>query len=169
MSGVGGPEVLTAVERACPQPADNEVLIRVAAAGVNHVDLRQRKGLNPVDPRHQSVPGLEVAGRIVAVGKDVRRWRNGDRVCALLPGGGYASYACADASLCLPIPGCLDAVAAAALPEALFTVWSALVDMGKLATRRNRAGAWRRERHRHRGHSDRLPARRARTDDRGLA
>jgi len=132
VSKTGGPEVLVPVERPRPSPAEDEVVISVEAAGLNHVDLRQRKGLNPMDPAHNGVPGLEVAGRVVATGARVRRWREGDKVCALLTGGGYATYACAAAALCLPVPDELDAIAAATLPEALFTAWSALVDMGQL-------------------------------------
>lgn len=132
VSRTGGPDVLSVVERARPVPTENEVLIGVAAAGLNHVDLRQRKGINPLDPAHHGVLGLEVAGRVVTAGSNVRRWREDDRVCALLSGGGYAIYACADATLCLPIPPPLDTITAAALPEAFFTVWSSLIDIGGL-------------------------------------
>lgn len=128
----GGPDSLTLVSRPRPKPAADEVLIAVSAAGLNHVDLRQRMGLNPMEPRYGNVPGLEVAGHVVETGADVRRWRKGDAVCALLSGGGYATYACASEDFCLPIPERLDVISAAAFPEALFTAWSALVDMGRI-------------------------------------
>lgn len=117
------------------RPKSDEVQIRVCAAGVNYVDIRQRQGLVAVPPDHHGILGLEVAGKIVAIGDNVRRWREGDRVCALLSGGGYASYVCAKADLCLPIPRGCDESTAAALPEALFTAWSALFDLGRLKPR----------------------------------
>ena len=128
----GEPDILRIEARRRPRPAEDEVLIKVEAAGLNHVDLRQRKGLNPLDPAHDGVLGLEVAGHIMATGANVRRWRKGDRVCALLLGGGYATCAIAKAALCLPIPASMDTATAAALPEALFTVWSAVVKSGRL-------------------------------------
>lgn len=124
----GGPEVLRLVERPVPGPGKGEVLIRVAAAGVNRPDVMQRKGLYPPPPGAPSIPGLEVAGRIVAVGEGVDLARIGEPVCALVAGGGYADYVAAPAGQCLPIPPGLSMVEAAALPETLFTVWTNLFD-----------------------------------------
>ena len=107
-----------------PAPAAKEVLIRVIAAGVNRPDVIQRQGFYPAPPGASPVLGLEVAGEIAAVGADVSEWQVGDRVCALVNGGGYAEYALAPAAQCLPVPPGLDMVQAAALPETFFTVWS---------------------------------------------
>lgn len=121
----GGPGVLTIVERPVPQPGADEVLIRVEAAGVNGHDLRHRQGTpHPIEPGESDLAGLEAAGEIVAVGANVKDWRVGDRVCALLRGGGYGEYCTAKAALCLPVPKGLDWVQAAALPETVFTVWT---------------------------------------------
>lgn len=128
----GGPEVLQQVERPTPSPLANEVLIRVAAAGVNRPDVFQRKGLYPPPPGASDLPGLEVAGEIVAVGEDARDWKIGDRICALLPGGGYAQYAIADAGSCLPVPDVVTLEEAASLPETVFTVWANVFDDAKL-------------------------------------
>jgi NADPH:quinone reductase len=128
----GGPEVLKPVERPMPEPAEGEVLIRVEAAGVNRPDLLQRQGNYPPPPGASDIPGLEAAGRIVALGAGVREWRVGDAVCALLAGGGYATYAAVPDVQCLPIPAGLSVVEAAALPETLFTCWTNLVDSGHL-------------------------------------
>jgi putative PIG3 family NAD(P)H quinone oxidoreductase len=128
----GGPEVLTAVERPIPQPGPGEVLIQVAAAGVNRPDLMQRAGVYPMPPDAPTVPGLEVAGRINAVGAGVQQWREGDAVCALLIGGGYAEYVVAPAAQCMSVPKGLTAVQAASLPEGAFTAWSALLEHGRL-------------------------------------
>ncbi len=119
----GGPEVLQLGQRPLPQPADGEVLIRVIAAGINRPDVFQRQGGYPPPPGASDLPGLEVAGEIVALGAEAGPWRPGDRVCALLSGGGYAEYALAHRDLCLPIPAGLSATEAAALPETAFTVW----------------------------------------------
>jgi NADPH2:quinone reductase len=124
----GGPEVLRLVERPVPQPAAGEVLIRVAAAGVNRPDVLQRKGGYPPPPGAPSIPGLEIAGTVVALGADVDAALLGQRVCALLAGGGYAQYAVAPAGQCLPVPDGLDMVEAAAIPETLFTVWTNLFE-----------------------------------------
>lgn len=124
ISAPGGPDVLKLTERPVPQPQKNEVLIRVAAAGVNGPDLMQRKGLYPAPPGASDLPGLEIAGEIVAVGDEVKRWSKGQKVAALTNGGGYAEYCVADARQCLPIPNGLDVVDAAGLPETFFTVWS---------------------------------------------
>ena len=124
----GGPEVLQLVERPVPQPAAGEVLVRVAAAGVNRPDVLQRKGGYPPPPGAPSIPGLEIAGTVVALGADVDAALLGQRVCALLAGGGYAQYAVAPAGQCLPVPAGLDLVEAAAIPETLFTVWTNLFE-----------------------------------------
>ena len=124
----GGPEVLRLVERPVPVPAAGEVLIRIAAAGVNRPDVLQRKGGYAPPPGASSIPGLEIAGTIVAVGEGVDDVQIGQPVCALLAGGGYAEYAAAPAGQCLPVPDGLDMIAAAALPETLFTVWTNLFE-----------------------------------------
>jgi putative PIG3 family NAD(P)H quinone oxidoreductase len=126
----GGPEVLQPVERPVPRPRPGEVLIRVGAAGVNRPDVMQRAGLYPPPPGAPSIPGLEVAGEIVALGEGTADWGIGDRVCALVAGGGYAQYCAAPAGQCLPVPGPLPFVEAAALPETFFTVWSNLFQRG---------------------------------------
>jgi NADPH2:quinone reductase len=126
--GPGGPEVLVLVRRPVPTPGPGEVLIQVAAAGVNRPDLLQRQGLYPPPPGAPSIPGLEVAGEVVAVGSDDLRAMVGQPVCALVAGGGYAEYALAPAGQCLPIPANLDMVGAAAMPETLFTVWTNLFE-----------------------------------------
>lgn len=123
----GGPEALVAQRRPVPAPGSGEVLIRVAAAGVNRPDVMQRMGKYPPPPGAPDIPGLEVAGVVVAVGEGADMLL-GQRVCALLPGGGYAEYAVASAGLCLPVPASYDLVEAAALPETLFTVWTNLFE-----------------------------------------
>ena len=124
MSAAGGPEVLAAVRRPVPQPASGEVLIRVAAAGVNGPDLMQRKGLYPAPPGASDLLGLEIAGEIVALGAGVTGWAVGDVVTALTNGGGYAEYCTVDARHCLPVPNGVSVTDAAGLPETFFTVWS---------------------------------------------
>ena len=124
----GGPEVLTLVRRPVPQPGPGEVLIRVEAAGVNRPDVLQRRGLYPPPPGAPSIPGLEVAGTVVAAGEWVSALVPGQPVCALLAGGGYAEYAVAPAGQCLPVPVGLGMVEAAAIPETLFTVWTNLFE-----------------------------------------
>lgn len=133
ISRPGDPDVLVPAERPTPAPMVGEVLIRVAAAGVNRPDVMQRKGQYPPPPGASDIPGLEVAGTIEQVGPSVEGWRAGDRVCALLAGGGYAEYAVAPAAQCLPVPANLDLVQAAALPETFFTVWTNLFERGRLA------------------------------------
>ena len=123
ISAPGGPEVLRVTQRPVPIPAANEVLIEVAAAGVNRPDVLQRKGGYPPPPGASDIPGLEVAGTIVATGAGANTWKIGDRVCALVTGGGYAEYVAAPAPQCLPIPRGLTLVEAAGLPETFFTVW----------------------------------------------
>jgi len=128
----GGPEVLRAIQRAVPRPADGEVLIRVDAAGVNRPDVLQRRGHYPPPPGASDIPGLEVAGTIVETGAATARWQVNDRVCALVAGGGYAEYCVAPAPQCLPIPENVDVVSAAAIPETFFTVWTNLFQRGAL-------------------------------------
>ncbi len=124
----GGPEVLVPVERPVPQPGPGEVLIRVNAAGVNRPDVLQRKGGYPPPPGAPSIIGLEVAGEIAAIGTGVDASLLGQPMCALVPGGGYAEYCVATATLCLPVSGALSMVEAAAMPETLFTVWTNLFE-----------------------------------------
>ena len=128
----GGPEVLTPVERDDPIPGADDVLIRVAAAGVNRPDVLQRRGHYPPPRGASDIPGLEVAGTVGALGSGVQGWRVGDRVCALVAGGGYATLCVAPAPQCLPVPASLDLVAAGAIPETFFTVWTNVFDRGRL-------------------------------------
>ena len=128
----GGPEKLVPTRRPIPQPVSGEVLIKVAAAGVNRPDCLQRQGSYPPPPGASDLPGLEVAGHIVALGESVNSWSIGDEVCALLTGGGYAEYCTAPAPQCLPVPSGLTLQQAAALPETFFTVWSNIFDRAHL-------------------------------------
>ena len=130
----GGPEVLVIGERPTPAAGAGEVLIKVAAAGVNRPDVMQRLGKYPPPPGAPDTIGLEVAGTIVEVANDVREWRAGDQVCALVAGGGYAEYCVAPAPQCLPIPKGMDVVKAAAIPETFFTVWTNVFERGRLAS-----------------------------------
>ena len=129
----GGPDVLRPTERALPAPQPNELLIKVAAAGVNRPDVLQRSGNYPVPPDASDLPGLEVAGEVVALGASVKSFKLGDEVCALVHGGGYAQYCVAPEVQALPVPEGLSLVEAASLPETFFTVWSNVYDRGKLA------------------------------------
>lgn len=133
ISKPGPANVLTIAERPAPEPGDSQVLVRVKAAGVNRADLLQREGRYPapagVSPE---TPGLEIAGVVEAGGTAVRRWKPGDAVCALLAGGGYAEFAVVDAGHCLPVPRGWSFTDAAALPEAIFTVWSNVFQRGRL-------------------------------------
>ena len=129
----GAPEVLKIATRPVPQPHAGEVLIRVEAAGVNRPDVSQRKGNYPPPPGASDLPGLEVAGEIVSLGEGVTEWKVGDRVCALIAGGGYAEYCAAPAPQCLPIPKGLSAIEAASLPETYFTVYPNVFERGRLA------------------------------------
>ncbi|HLS85001.1 MAG TPA: NAD(P)H-quinone oxidoreductase [Burkholderiales bacterium] len=133
ISKPGGPEGLAAVERPLPTPKPSEILIKVAAAGVNRPDILQRMGLYPVPPDASDLPGLEVAGEVVAVGSSVKSYRIGDKVCALVHGGGYAEYCVSAEGTALPIPKGLSPVEAASLPETFFTVWGNVYDRAKLA------------------------------------
>src|SRR5262247_4732838 len=128
----GGPDVLVPEERPVPQPGAGEILVKVAAAGVNRPDVMQRKGLYPPPKGASDIPGLEIAGEVVATGAGVRRFKIGDRVTALVTGGGYAEYCPAHESNALPIPAGLSDVEAAAIPETFFTVWHNAFERGRL-------------------------------------
>jgi putative PIG3 family NAD(P)H quinone oxidoreductase len=136
ITSFGGPEVLQPVERPVPEPGLNEVLIRVHAAGVNRPDIQQRLGQYPPPPGASDIPGLELAGTIVRLGPtaegETPRWAPGDAVCALVSGGAYAEYAVAPVRQCLTVPGGLDLVRAAAVPETYFTVWTNLFQRARL-------------------------------------
>ena len=127
----GGPEQLKTATRPVPKPGDEEVLVKVAAAGVNRPDVMQRQGRYPPPAGASDLPGLEIAGEIVALGAKVSSLSVGDKVTALLAGGGYAAYAVAAAPLCLPVPVGISMVQAAAIPETYFTVWTNLFDRGR--------------------------------------
>ena len=129
----GGPEMLTAEQRPVPQPGAGEILIKVAAAGVNRPDVMQRMGLYPPPPGATDIPGLEIAGVVVARGDGVTRWREGEQVMALVVGGGYAEYCLAFEGHALPVPANLTPTEAAAIPETFFTVWHNLFERGRLA------------------------------------
>lgn len=134
ISSPGPPEVLRPVDRPDPRPGAGEVLIRVAAAGVNRPDVMQRQGHYPPPPGASDIPGLEVAGTIESVGAGAGNWRAGDPVCALVAGGGYATKCVAPAVQCLPVPASLDFVHAAAIPETFFTVWTNIFEQAGLKT-----------------------------------
>ncbi|AGA79947.1 NAD(P)H-quinone oxidoreductase [Echinicola vietnamensis] len=127
----GGPDVLQVQARDIPNPGPHEVLIKVAASGINRPDVAQRKGLYPApEDAPADIPGLEVSGTISAIGKDVKNWELGDEVCALVAGGGYGEFVTAPAVQCLPIPEGVSLLEAAALPETFFTVWNNVFDIG---------------------------------------
>ncbi|MEP9399138.1 NAD(P)H-quinone oxidoreductase [Mesorhizobium sp. KR2-14] len=128
----GGPMVLKPERRDVPLPGPGEILIRVKAAGVNRPDVAQRKGVYPPPPGASDLPGLEVSGEVAALGAEVKRWRVGDQVCALTPGGGYAEYARVHETNALPIPAGFTYTEAAALPETFFTVWHNVFQRGGL-------------------------------------
>src|SRR5436190_4191987 len=128
----GGPEMLVPEERDVPQPGAGEILVKVAAAGVNRPDVMQRQGLYPPPKGATDIPGLEIAGEVVALGTGVRRHKIGDNVMALVVGGGYAEYCPAHESQALPIPGPFSAIEAAAVPETFFTVWHNVFERGRL-------------------------------------
>ena len=127
----GGPDVLELAEADVPAPAEHELLIKVHAAGINRPDVIQRAGHYPMKPGMSPVPGLEVAGEVVAVGSAVSGFNVGDRVCALTNGGGYAEYCVVPASQALPIPEGVEMIQAAAIPETFFTVWANLFELGQ--------------------------------------
>src|SRR6476659_8818862 len=127
----GGPDMLVPEKRPVPVPGDGEILVKVAAAGVNRPDVMQRMGLYPPPPGAPDIPGLEICGDVVALGQGVTHWKTGDRVMALVIGGGYAQYCLAHESHALPASG-LDPVHAAAIPETFFTVWHNVFERGGL-------------------------------------
>ena len=133
----GGPEVLTPESRPTPTPGRGEILIKVAVAGVNRPDVSQREGKYPPPKDASDLPGLEVAGEVVALGEGAARYALGDMVCALVHGGGYAQYCLAHETIALPVPKSLSLIEAAAIPETFFTVWSNVFDRSAL-----RAGEW---------------------------
>src|SRR5258707_3925519 len=128
----GGPEMLVPEQRPVPQPAEGEVLVKVAAAGVNRPDVVQRQGHYPPPKGATDIPGLEIAGEVVALGPGVRRWKLGEEVMALVVGGGYGEYCPAHESHCLPVPPGLSMIQAAAIPETFFTVWHNTFERGRL-------------------------------------
>ena len=132
ISEPGGPEVLKPVKLPVPTPGDGEALIRVEAAGVNRPDVFQRMGFYPPPPGAPDTPGLEVAGEVVALGPNVSNFAVGDRLCALVAGGGYAEYCVVQTAAALPIPAAITSVEAAAIPETFFTVWTNVFDLGGL-------------------------------------
>ena len=131
----GGPEVLQICELPVPQPAKGQVLVKVHAAGVNRPDILQRQGGYPPPPGAPATPGLEIAGEVVALGEDVARYRIGDKICALVPGGGYAQYCAVAEDNALPVPPGFSMIEAAAIPETYFTVWTNVFDRGRLQPR----------------------------------
>ncbi|MGB8315283.1 MAG: NAD(P)H-quinone oxidoreductase [Aestuariivirga sp.] len=128
----GGPEVLQIAELPMPQPGKGQVLVKVHAAGVNRPDILQRQGGYPPPPGAPLTPGLEIAGEVVALGEGVLRYKTGDRICALVPGGGYAEYCVVAEDNALPVPSGFSVVEAAAIPETYFTVWTNVFDRGRL-------------------------------------
>jgi len=132
ISSPGGPEVLVPARLPVPVPGPGQVLVRVAAAGVNRPDVLQRKGGYPPPPGAPETPGLEIAGEVAGLGPGVRRYEAGDRICALVPGGGYAEYAVVHEDNALPVPPGLSMVEAAAIPETFFTVWTNVFERGGL-------------------------------------
>ncbi len=132
ISAPGGPDVLVPGPRPVPQPGAGEILVAVAAAGINRPDVMQRKGLYPPPPGASDIPGLEIAGTVAACGAGVTRWKVGDQVAALVTGGGYADYCLAHESLALPIPTGFTMAQAAAVPETFFTVWHNVFERGGL-------------------------------------
>jgi NADPH2:quinone reductase len=131
----GAPEVLRPTTRPTPEPGPGEVLIKVSAAGVNRPDVMQRQGMYPPPPGAPDIPGLEVAGYVARVGDGTERWKVGDRVCALVTGGGYAEYVAAPGVQCLPVPGDLSMEEAASLPETYFTVWGNVFERARLSAK----------------------------------
>ena len=128
----GGPDMLEPQERPVPPPGEHEVLVKIAAAGVNRPDVMQRKGLYPPPPGATDIPGLEIAGEVVALGTKVERWKPGDKVMGLVIGGGYAQFCPVHESHALPIPQNLSLIEAAAIPETIFTVWHNVFERGGL-------------------------------------
>jgi putative PIG3 family NAD(P)H quinone oxidoreductase len=134
ISAPGGPEVLRLAEVSKPKPKPNEIVVKVAAAGVNRPDVLQRMGHYPVPPGASPLPGLEVAGEVEELGGEVTLWKRGDKVCALANGGGYAEFCAVPQTQALPVPKNLSMVEAASLPETFFTVWANVYDRGRLTS-----------------------------------
>jgi putative PIG3 family NAD(P)H quinone oxidoreductase len=132
ISRPGGPEVLVPIERPDPMPGPQDVLIRVAGAGINRPDVLQRRGAYRPPPGASDIPGLEVSGTVAAIGAEVRQWKVDDQVCALVAGGGYATLCVAPAVQCLPVPLKVDLVSAGGIPETFFTIWTNVFDRGRL-------------------------------------
>mgnify|MGYP001332616586 FL=1 len=132
VSTPGAPEVLKPEQRPVPKPEGTQILVRVLAAGVNRPDVMQRQGKYPPPPGAPDYPGLEIAGEVAALGANAKRWKLGDKVCALVAGGGYAEYAIVDESNALPVPKGFSFTEAAALPETFFTVWHNVFERGRL-------------------------------------
>jgi putative PIG3 family NAD(P)H quinone oxidoreductase len=132
ISTPGGPEVLVPQERDMPKPGPSDLLVKVAAAGVNRPDVMQRKGQYPPPPGAPDIPGLEIAGEVAAVGNQVKRWKVGDKVTALVAGGGYAEYCLAEDSVALPVPKGFTMTQAAVIPETFMTVWHNVFQRGAL-------------------------------------
>ena len=149
----GGPEMLVPEQRPVPQPGTGEILVKVAAAGVNRPDVMQRQGNYPPPPGAPDIPGLEIAGEVVALGPDVKRWKLGDKVMALVVGGGYAEYCLAHESHALPVAGLIDGGGGRHAGDLLHRL-AQRVRARRPQTRRDAAGAWRHLRHRH--HRDQL-------------
>ncbi|MEO8651992.1 MAG: NAD(P)H-quinone oxidoreductase [Hyphomicrobiaceae bacterium] len=137
LNGKGGPEVLQPQSMAVPMPGPGQILVKVAAAGVNRPDVQQRMGAYPPPPGHSPLPGLEIAGEVAAIGPGVARWKAGDQVCALVNGGGYAEYCLAEDVQALPIPKGVAMANAGGIPETAFTVWNNVFERGALE-----AGDW---------------------------
>jgi len=133
ISKPGGPEALRVADMPKPAPRPDEIVVKVAAAGVNRPDVLQRMGHYPVPPGASPLPGLEIAGEVAELGAEVKLWKRGDKVCALVTGGGYAEYCAVPETQALPIPRGLSMTEAASLPEACFTVWANVYDRGRLA------------------------------------
>ncbi len=132
INGKGGPEVLQPAQLPVPVAGAGQLLVKVAAAGVNRPDVAQRMGAYPAPAGHSPLPGLEIAGDVVAAGPGVTRWKTGDKVCALVNGGGYAEYCLAEDVQTLPVPAGLSMIEAAGLPETIFTVWNKFFERGRL-------------------------------------
>lgn len=137
IDGKGGPEVLQPQTMPVPTPGPGQILVKVAAAGVNRPDVQQRLGAYPPPPGHSPLPGLEIAGEVVQAGPQAARWKLGDMVCALVNGGGYAEYCIAEDVQALPVPSGVEIVEAGGLPETCFTVWNNVFERGAL-----KSGEW---------------------------
>jgi NADPH:quinone reductase len=137
LNGKGGPEVLQPQSMAVPTPGPGQILVKVAAAGVNRPDVQQRMGAYPPPPGHSPLPGLEIAGEVAALGQGATRWKVGDQVCALVNGGGYAEYCIAEDVQALPVPKGITLADAGGIPETAFTVWNNVFERGALE-----AGDW---------------------------